>query len=154
MQIQRQQYTEAGAILSYPAFLADAPTDAPTEAAAQAAARKQDRKQNQKQKQKQATVAAENARRMTAFYEYMKDCVLEYCRSEAFPAGARYFVDYRVTEAPAGYDIEILLRLRIRGRSVGSACLSHRWRDGVLDLQKPERVCRKATIFAKRRSEI
>ena len=147
MQIQRQQYSEAGAILSYPAFLAET-ASAVSEAAAATAASEADagtrqQRQQRREAQKAAAAAADDARRMTAFYEYMKECVLEYCHSEAFPAGGRYYVDYRVTQVPAGYDVEILLRLRIRGRSVGSAQLSHRWRDGVLDVQKPERVCRR-----------
>lgn len=128
MQVRRQQYSEAGAMLSYPAFLLESSAD----------------KESGRLRQNAA-----DAKRMTAFYEYMKDCVLEYCHSDAFPQGGRYYVDYRIREAPEGFDVEILLRLRIRGRSVGSAQLSHRWRDGVLDLQKRERVCKHPAISAK-----
>lgn len=112
MRIESKQCTEAGALLRYPAFLLDEEAD------------------------KTCKRAHADARRMTAFYEYMKDCVLEYCRSDTFPQGGKYYVDYHVSEASDGFDIAIYLRLRIRGRSVGSARLEHKWRDGVLDLQQ------------------
>lgn len=80
-----------------------------------------------------------DAERMTAFYEYMKDCVLEYCCSDAFPPGGKYYVDYNVRSVPDGFDVEIFLRLRLRGRSVGNARLEHKWRGGVLDLEKNSR---------------
>ena len=86
-----------------------------------------------------------DARRMSAFYEYMKDCVLEYCRSDEFPQGGKYYVDYRIREVLDGYDVEIFLRLRVRGRSVGSARIEHKWRDGALepDLHTRPRICRR-----------
>ena len=112
MRTQPKQCVEAGAMMRYPAFIADESTD----------------------KTCKRTVA--DAKRMTDFYEYMKDCVLEYCRSDTFPTSGKYYVDYRINETVDGFDVEIFLRLRIRGRSVGSARIEHKWRDGVLDLQQ------------------
>ena len=106
MRTQPKQCVEAGAMMRYPAFIADENTN------------------------KTCKRAQADAKRMTAFYEYMKDCVLEYCRSDTFPTSGKYYVDYRINETVDGFDVEIFLRLRIRGRSIGSA------RDGVLDLKQ------------------
>ncbi|GFI55696.1 hypothetical protein IMSAG013_00747 [Clostridiales bacterium] len=111
MRIEAKQCTEAGAMIRYPAFLIEE-TDKTC---------KRDRA---------------DAERMTAFYEYMKDCVLEYCHSDAFPTGGKYYADYNVHETPDGFDVEIFLRLRLRGRSIGNARLEHKWKSGVLDLEK------------------
>lgn len=112
MRTEPKQCVEAGAIMRYPAFVPGGDTD-----------------RNGKRERA-------DAQRMTAFYEYMKDCVLEYCHADTFPTGGKYYVDYRIAETIEGFDVEIFLRLRIRGRSVGSARIEHKWRDGVLDLQQ------------------
>ena len=116
MHTQPKQCAEAGAMMRYPAFVAEENTD-----------------------KRVGKRALADAKRMTDFYEYMKECVLQYCHCDTFPRGGKYYVDYRVTEAANGFDVEIFLRLRIRGRSVGSARIEHKWRDGVLDLQKDPR---------------
>ena len=112
MRTEPKQCVEAGAMMRYPAFVPGESTD------------------------KSGKRERADAQRMTAFYEYMKDCVLEYCHADTFPTGGKYYVDYRIAETMEGFDVEIFLRLRIRGRSVGSAHIEHKWRDGVLDLQQ------------------